>query len=131
MFERSVEQEMLPYCRAHHVGLVPFFPLAGGFLTGKYQRGKEAPPDARLAKPVAIYSHIFTDENWNKLAELEAFAVARGHTTSELAIAWLLAQEWISSVIAGARTVGQLSANLPAMLWKLTDDDLARLSQIE
>jgi len=99
-------------------------------LTGKYQKGKEAPPDARLAEPVAIYSHIFTDDNWQKLAALKAFAAERGHSVAELAIAWLLAKPWVSSVIAGARTVEQLSANLPAAQWKLTDDEIRQIDTI-
>ena len=124
VLERDIETELVPCCRQYGIGVIPWGPLAGGFLTGKYEQGKNAPADARLAKPVGIYSHIFTDDNWNKLAALKAFAAESGHTIAELAIAWLLAKPWISSVIAGARTVEQLSANLPAMQWKLTADEI-------
>jgi aryl-alcohol dehydrogenase-like predicted oxidoreductase len=127
ILERGIEAELLPCCREYGIGVIPWGPLAGGFLTGKYHQGKSAPVDARLANPVAIYSHIFTDENWKRLAALKAFAAERGHTIAELAIAWLLAKPWISSVIAGARTVEQLSANMPAMQWKLTDDDITEV----
>jgi aryl-alcohol dehydrogenase-like predicted oxidoreductase len=127
ILERGIETELVPCCRQYDIGVVPWGPLAGGFLTGKYQQGEKAPADARLANPVAIYSHIFTDDNWKRLAALRAFATERGHTVAELAIAWLLAKPWISSVIAGARTVEQLSANLPAIQWKLTDDEIAEV----
>ena len=128
ILERSIEAELVPCCREYGIGVIPWGPLAGGFLTGKYQQGKKAPTDARLANPVAIYSHIFTDENWKRLTALTNFAAERGHTIAELAIAWLLTKPWISSVIAGARTVEQLSANLPAMQWKLTDDEIAEVN---
>jgi aryl-alcohol dehydrogenase-like predicted oxidoreductase len=127
ILERNIETELVPCCLEYDIGVIPWGPLAGGFLTGKYQHGEKAPADARLANPVAIYSHIFTDDNWKRLAALKAFAAQRGHTIAELAIAWLLAKPWITSVIAGARTVEQLSANLPALQWKLTDDDMAEV----
>ncbi len=128
ILERSIEAELVPCCREYGIGVIPWGPLAGGFLTGKYQQGKKAPADARLANPVAIYSHIFTDDNWKRLTALTDFAAERGHTVAELAIAWLLTKPWISSVIAGARTVEQLSANLPARQWKLTDDEIAEVN---
>jgi aryl-alcohol dehydrogenase-like predicted oxidoreductase len=127
ILERDIENELAPCCRQYGVGVIPWGPLAGGFLTGKYQQGQKAPADARLAKPVAIYNHIFTDANWKRLAELKAFAAKTRHTTAELAIAWLLSKPWISSVIAGARTVEQLSANLPAAQWKLAEDEIAEI----
>jgi aryl-alcohol dehydrogenase-like predicted oxidoreductase len=130
ILERSIEAELVPCCREYGIGVIPWGPLAGGFLTGKYQQGEKAPADARLANPVAIYSHIFTDDNWKRLAALKAFAAECGHTIAELAIAWLLTKPWISSVIAGARTVEQLSANLPATQWKLTDEETAKVDPI-
>jgi aryl-alcohol dehydrogenase-like predicted oxidoreductase len=130
VLERSIETELVPCCRKYGIGVIPWGPLAGGFLTGKYQQGEQAPADARLAKPVGIYSHIFTDSNWNKLSKLKALAAVHGHTIAELAIAWLRAKPWITSVIAGARTVEQLSANLPAMQWKLTDGEIAEIDNI-
>jgi aryl-alcohol dehydrogenase-like predicted oxidoreductase len=127
VLERGIETQLVPCCREYDIGVIPWGPLAGGFLTGKYRQGEKAPTDARLANPVAIYSHIFTDDNWKKLAALKAFAAERGHTIAELAITWLLAKPWISSVIAGARTVEQLSTNLPALQWKLTNDEIAEV----
>lgn len=130
MLERHIEIELAPCCRQYNIGVIPWGPLAGGFLTGKYRQGEKAPADARMAKPNPIYSHILSDDNWNALDRLKTFAGERGHTVAELAIAWLLAKPWISSVIAGARTVEQLSANLPAMQWKLTDDEMREIDSI-
>ncbi len=130
LFERRIETELVPCCRKYDIGVIPWGPLAGGFLTGKYQRGEKAPADARLAKPHHLYSHIFTDDNWKKLAKLEAFAMERGHTVGALAIAWLLAKPWISSVIAGARKIEQLSANRLAIQWKLTGDEISEVDSI-
>ena len=104
VLERAIETELVPCCRKYGVGVIPWGPLAGGFLTGKYEEGKQAPADARLAQPVGIYSHIFTDDNWNKLGKLRAFAGKRGHSVAELAIAWLLARPWTSSVHTTARS---------------------------
>lgn len=130
VLERAIETELVPCCRKYGVGVIPWGPLAGGFLTGKYEQGKQAPAGARLAQPVGIYSHIFTDDNWDRLTRLKAFAEKRGHTVAELAIAWLLAKPWTTSVIAGARTPEQLSANLPAMEWQLTDAEMAQIDAI-
>jgi len=130
LFERHIETELVPCCREYGIGVIPWGPLAGGFLTGKYQQGEKAPADARLAKPHPLYSQIFTDDNWNKLAKLKAFAAERGHTVGELAIAWLLAKPWISSVIAGARKIEQLSANMAAIQWKLTEGEISEVDSI-
>lgn len=130
ILERQIEAELVPCCQAYGLGVIPWGPLAGGFLTGKYHQGQEAPADARLSKPAKLYSHYFTDANWGKLAKLEAFAQERGHTVAELAIAWLLAKPYISSVIAGAKKPAQLSANLAAAGWKLSPQEMAELNTI-
>ncbi len=127
---RHIEPELIPCCRKYGIGVIPWGPLAGGFLTGKYHQGEKPPADARLAKVTKVWGHILTEDNFNKLAQLKAFAAERGHTVAELAIACLLAKPWISSVIAGARTVEQLSSNLPAIQWKLSEDDMSRVDAI-
>jgi aryl-alcohol dehydrogenase-like predicted oxidoreductase len=130
LLERRIEGELIPCCQAYGIGVIPWGPLAGGFLTGKYRQGEKAPPDWRLSKPIPIYSGIFTEANWNKLAKLEAFAAQRGHTVGELAIAWLLAKPWLSTVIAGARNMEQVSANVAAVNWKLTAEEIAEVEAI-
>ena len=129
LIDRRIEPEVVPCCQAHGVGFVPWGPLASGFLAGEYHRNEKIPRGARLAKPAPIYSDILTDANFDKLAKLEAFAREHGHSIAELAIAWLLAHPWLSSVIAGATNVEQLSRNMVAMGWKLTAEDLAELEK--
>ncbi len=124
ILERQIEAELVPCCRSYNIGVIPWGPLAGGFLTGKYRQGVQAPPETRLSRPHTLYSSIFTETNWNRLARLEAFAKERGHTVGELAIAWLLAKSWVSSVIAGARSIEQIPTNIIAADWKLTAEEV-------
>lgn len=128
MLERSIEKELVPCCKRYGVGVIPWGPLASGFLTGKYQRNQEIP--ARFTGTNSIYGDAFTNTNFDKLTELEVFAKERGHSLVELAIAWLLSHPWLGSVIAGATKVEQLSANAAAANWKLTAEDIAQLETI-
>ena len=130
MLDRSVEREVTPCCEAHNIGFIPWGPLASGFLTGKYRRGQEIAAGMRLEKAAPIYSDIVSDENFDKVAKLEAFAKERGHSVGELAIAWLLSHPWLASVIAGAMSPEQLSANVAAADWKLTEDEVAQIDEL-
>lgn len=130
ILEREIEAELVPCCQSYDIGVIPWGPLAGGFLTGKYCQGKEAPPDTRLSKPHTLYSRVLTETNWNRLAKLESFARACGHTVGELAIAWLLAKSWVSTVIAGARKLEQVSANVAATEWKMTAGEIAEVEAL-
>jgi aryl-alcohol dehydrogenase-like predicted oxidoreductase len=129
LLDCSVESELVPCCESYGVGLIPWGPLASGFLTGKYRRGLEVAEGMRLANPYAIYTDVLNDTNFDKLDKLEAFAKERGHSVGELAIAWLLFHPWLSSVIAGAMNREQLSTNIAAADWKLTAEDIAQLSE--
>ncbi len=130
LLDRKIEAEMAPCCRAYNIGVIPWGPLAGGFLTGKYRRGEKAPPDARLARPMSLYGDIFAEVNWEKLAGLEVFAAEHGHPVGELAIAWLLTKPWVSTIIAGVKTVEQVSANAAGAEWKLTAQEVAAVEAI-
>ncbi len=130
MLDRSIEKELVPCCEAHGIGVIPWGPLASGFLTGKYHRGQEIPAGMRLAKPFSIYDDIVTNDNYNKLEKLESFAKERGHSVGELAIAWLLFNPWLSSVIAGVMNFEQISANVAAANWKLTAEDKAEVDKL-
>ncbi|MFC2007956.1 aldo/keto reductase, partial [Chloroflexota bacterium] len=130
IIDRKIEAELVPYCQDHNVGIIPWGPLAGGFLAGKYRQGQDVPPGTRLDQPTRIYGNIFTDANWGKLAKLEAFASERNHTVGDLAIAWLLAKPWVSTVIAGARTAEQVSTNVGAGEWQLTAEESAEVDAI-
>jgi aryl-alcohol dehydrogenase-like predicted oxidoreductase len=134
LLERRIEEDLVPCCKVHHVGVIPWGPLAGGFLTAKYCRG-ELPPNtgtgARPPKPFGrIYSDVVTEANWERLGKLEAFAKERGHSVGELAIAWLLCHAWVSTVIAGATRPEQVNANLAGAEWKLTPDEVAAVERI-
>ncbi|MFC2005639.1 aldo/keto reductase [Chloroflexota bacterium] len=130
LLERQIEQELVPCCQAYSTGIIPWGPLAAGFLTGKYRQGEKPPPDVRLSKPSPLYGSIFTETNWNKLAKLEVLAAEHGHTVGELAIAWLLTKPWLSTVIAGAQKIEQVSANVAATAWKLTAEEITAVEDI-
>ena len=130
LLQRQIERELVPCCEAHGIGVIPWGPLAGGFLTGKYRRDQPPPGDTLLATRPMAYAGIMTDINWAKLAKLEAFAVRRGHTVGELAIAWLLAHPWLCTVIAGASRPDQLQEHVAAAAWKLNTEEIAELDKI-
>lgn len=123
MLERDVEREMLPYCAEHGVGFIPYFPLAGGFLTGKYRRDQPAPAGSRGEFSDYIKGYM-NEANYDKIEKLEAWASEHGHTLGDLAQSWLLAQPAVCSVISGATNLEQIQANVRAIEWKLTQDEL-------
>lgn len=127
---RQVERELMPCCQAYGIGIIPYSPLASGFLTGKYRKDEEPPAGARLSGPDPRMRRVFTDENWNRLEKLENYAKERGHTIGELAIAWLLAKPMLATVIAGARKVEQVTANVAAGDWKLTAEEVTEIEAL-
>ena len=130
LIERGIERELVPCCQTYGVGIIPWQPLASGFLTGKYRRGQEIPAGTRLTMGRPTDIGIVTDANFDKLDKLEAFAKERDHSVGELAITWLLSHPWLGSVIAGATSKEQLSLNVGAVGWKLTAKDIAQLDKI-
>ena len=104
MFERGIEEELVPACQYFDIGILPYFPLAGGFLTGKYKQGKPAPEGSRGESSQYVQRYM-TPENYVKVEKLTAFAQQREHSLNDLAHAWLLAQPQISSVISGATSI--------------------------
>jgi aryl-alcohol dehydrogenase-like predicted oxidoreductase len=130
LLAREPERELIPAMRAHGAGLLPFYPLASGFLTGKYERGHTPPPEGRITKGKRYAEKWLTDANWDRLEHLEAFASTRGHTMLELAFSWLAAQPVVSSIIAGATKPEQLEANIKAAGWTLTAEELAEIDTI-
>ena len=127
MMERTVEAELVPFCREYDVGILPYFPLASGFLTGKYRRGHAAPEGTRLAEGDR---GMFTDRNFDLLDSLAAFASNRGRTVLELAFAWLLANPNVSSVIAGATRTEQVDSNANAANWNLTAEEKSEVDAL-
>jgi len=129
MLKRDAERELLPYCRAHRVGFVPYHPLGGGFLTGKYEQGKPPPPGSR-GETVKNVQDLMTETNYYKVAQLSSWARDHGRGVNELAQAWLLAQPQVCSVITGATKLDQLTSNVKAADWNLTADQLKEIGAI-
>ena len=135
LLERKIEPEIMPACRRFGLGQLPFFPLASGFLTGKYRRGAELPEGTRLRAwrervPERIDA-LTAAANFDKLEALEAFAGERGHSILDLALGWLATDEAVSSVIAGATSPEQIEANTAATeAWRLDADEMAEVDRI-
>lgn len=127
---RDVEREVVPAVRALGIGLLPYFPLASGFLTGKYRRGAPLPEGTRMARFGRFASRFMTERHWDVVEGLSAFAQARGHTLLELAFSWLAGKPEVSSVIAGATTPEQIEANVAAATWTLAGDELVEIDAI-
>ena len=125
LIHREPEAEVLPECVRAGIGFIPFFPLANGLLTGKYQYGQPLPAGSRAKD--GFGPNVFSEENLAKAAALEKFAKSRGHSLLELAVSWLASQPAVSSVIAGAKTAEQARANASAAAWSLSPEDLAEI----
>lgn len=128
LLDRSLEEEVVPCCQAHGLGVIPYWPLACGFLTGKFHRGEPLLAGTRIGD--TGLTALLNDANFDFLDKLQAFAKEHSHTVGELAIAWVLSHSWVSTVIAGATKNEQLSANVASAEWKLTSDDLAKVDSI-
>jgi aryl-alcohol dehydrogenase-like predicted oxidoreductase len=129
LLERNVEKELVPACNAYGLGVLPYFPLASGLLTGKYRRGEAAPEGTRLSA-ARFGKAALTDKNFDKVEKLTAFAADAGHSLLDLAIGWLASQSHVSSVIAGATKPEQVEQNVRAGEWKLTPAELAKVSEV-
>ncbi|HEX3842161.1 MAG TPA: aldo/keto reductase [Acidimicrobiales bacterium] len=129
---REVETEVIPACRHFDLGFVPFFPLAAGLLTGKYRSGQPFPPEARLTRNAdsPFYARLLTEENLEKVERLSAWAQERDRSMVELALSWLAGRPEVTSVIVGATRPDQVSANVAAMGWQLTEDDYAAVDKL-
>jgi len=128
LLERKVEFEVTPACERFGLGVLPFFPLASGLLTGKYRRGKAPPEGTRLAAWGARGAAALNDKNFDRLEALSAYAEARDHDLLDLAFAWLLGHGAVSSVIAGATKPEQVKANAGAASWKLTPEEVTEVA---
>jgi aryl-alcohol dehydrogenase-like predicted oxidoreductase len=126
----GIKRFFVPAMRAYGLGLLPYFPLASGLLTGKYRRNRPLPEEARLTKTQRLADRYLTETNWAKSEKLIDFAEARGRTPLELAFSWLLAKTPVASVIAGATKPEQIEQNAKAGVWKMTEEDLAEVDRI-
>ena len=130
LLAREVEAELLPALAHHGLGLLPFFPLAGGFLSGKYRRNTAMPAGSRLTKSQNLADMFLTDQNYEIVERLEAFCERRSITMLQLAFRWLLAHAEVPSVIAGASTPEQVKQNADAVAGSLNTDDMAEIESI-
>lgn len=129
LLERSVETEVIPACERFGLGMLPFFPLANGLLTGKYKREAQPPAGSRLSGG-GRYAERLAAADWDTIEAIEAYAAERGLSVLQVAIGGLAAQPAVTSVIAGATTPEQVAANAAAGTWEPSDEDLAALRAI-
>ena len=127
---RDIERELIPAAKVHGMGLLPYFPLASGLLTGKYKRSAPLPQGSRLSKNARHAEEFITERNWHVIGELETFAGQRGRTLLELAFSWLLHDEVVASVIAGATSQAQVEQNIRAAQWTLSAEEVAEIDRI-
>jgi aryl-alcohol dehydrogenase-like predicted oxidoreductase len=127
---RDIEKELQPAAVAYNLGILPYFPLASGLLTGKYAGSSDAPAGTRFATTPRLRDRYATDKNVGIVEKLKAFADERGHSMLELAFSWLASRPQVSSVIAGATKPEQIEQNAKAIAWKMAPDDLAEIDRI-
>jgi aryl-alcohol dehydrogenase-like predicted oxidoreductase len=132
LLARDIERELLPAMQAHELGLLPYYPLASGLLTGKYRRGEPYPLGSRFdtIKDRDYASQFVNDANWTRLERLTGFAQERGHRLLDLALSWLVAQPLVASVIAGATKAEQVEENVRAATWVLSRDDMEEIDKL-
>lgn len=127
---RDLDKTLMPMMGQYGLGLLPYFPLACGLLTGKYKRGAAMPEGARLTTTPRHADRYMTDFNWTMVEKLDAFATKHGHNLLELAFSWLANRAPVSSVIAGATKPEQVDQNAKAVDWDLTPADMAEIDKI-
>ncbi|MDH5673840.1 MAG: aldo/keto reductase [Myxococcales bacterium] len=130
LLERKIRHELIPACEKYAVGILPYFPLASGVLTGKYRRGEAPDKDTRLGLWGERASRMLTDETFDKIEALEGFAKERERTLLDVASGWLLSQSSVSSVIAGATKPEQVESNVAAGGFRLDGAEMAALEKM-
>jgi aryl-alcohol dehydrogenase-like predicted oxidoreductase len=128
LLQRDVETEVVPACEHFGLGLLPFFPLDSGLLSGKYKRDQAPPAGTRLS--LDRYQRFLDGADWDRIEALEAFGAERGHSLLDVAIAGLAARPAVASVIAGATSAEQVRANAAAGAWELSVADVAALDEL-
>jgi aryl-alcohol dehydrogenase-like predicted oxidoreductase len=127
---REIERELVPAMQKYELGLLPFFPLASGLLTGKYKRNAPMPAGMRLTNIQRLADRFLTEGNWRIAERLGDFAASRGRTLLELAFSWLAERPQVASVIAGATRPEQLEQNVKAIGWKLGAEEMAEIDRL-
>jgi aryl-alcohol dehydrogenase-like predicted oxidoreductase len=131
--ERNIEREVLPVCREEGLGVIPWSPLGGGFLSGKYRRGEEPPEDSRIAgasnEMEEAWARRATERNWRTLDVVDEISEETGKSYAQISLNWLLGQERVTAPIIGARRLDQLEDNLGATGWELSAEQVGHLSE--
>jgi aryl-alcohol dehydrogenase-like predicted oxidoreductase len=130
LLERNIERELVPACRKYGLSILPYFPLASGFLTGKYRPGEPPPEGTRLAGMGPMASRVLNEKNFDTLMKLEGLAQRSGHTMLDLAIGWLASLPYVGSVIAGATKPEQVEQNVKAAEYRLTPEEMKEVDEI-
>lgn len=130
LLKRQIEADLVPACNHFGLGILPFFPLASGMLTGKYTRGKAPGKNTRMATMQMLADLEMTERNFDVVEQLAAYGESRGLSVLQIAMSWLVAQPHVSSVIAGATKPTQVAQNVKAAQAKLTDEDMAAIDKI-
>ncbi|NQV63971.1 MAG: aldo/keto reductase [SAR86 cluster bacterium] len=130
LIDRRIEKDVVPAAQHFGIGILPYFPLASGLLTGKYQRGEAAPQGTRLAAWGERGAAALSEQNFAIVDKLTAFAQAHDRTLLELAMSWLATKPYISSVIAGATSAVQVEQNAAAAAWRLSDAEMAEVNAL-
>jgi aryl-alcohol dehydrogenase-like predicted oxidoreductase len=129
LLEREIRADLIPACERLGMGILPFYPLASGLLTGKYSRD-HTPEGTRLTSGIHFYAGVLESADYDLLDNLTAFAVEHDHSLLELAIGWLASQPAVGSVMTGATRVEQIEANAKAGDWRLTSAEMAEVDSI-
>src|ERR671916_890606 len=133
LVERNIEREVLPVCEEEGLGVIPWSPLGGGFLSGKYRRGEEPPEGSRISEAVESMEEYWdrraTQRNWATLDVVGRISEATGKSYAQISLNWLLRQDSVTAPIIGARTLEQLEDNIGASGWELTEEQVEELSE--
>jgi len=130
LLNRRIERELVPACQEYELGILPYFPLASGFLSGKYRPGEKPPEGTRLAAWGPRGEEVLSERNFAILGALEQFAEARGKTVLDVAIGWLASHPYVPSVIAGATKPEQVEENVKAAEWRVTPEEVSEIDGI-
>ena len=130
LLDRRIERELVPVAQTYGLAMIPWSPLGGGLLTGKYHRGEAPPADTRYAKPNPMQASRYVERIYDVIEPLEQLAADKGVPLAQLALAWTVQQPGITSPIIGPRTLEQLEDNLASLAVKFTADELARIDEI-